>query len=183
MSYKNIVIFSNLVLLLTLLSLQCMVAPESLAVECNTAFTAMAGCLGFTTGRAAAPTEECCNEVSSVKEKQPVCLCYFIGQAHNGTNKSIKELGIQEVKLIQLPCACHLANSSVDQCPKLLGISPSSPAAAIFIHTNTSSSSSSSSSTSPRREDNSSGFKHGFALLGGLFLVIFVSTFLCSPFV
>ncbi|KAL9226407.1 hypothetical protein vseg_002225 [Gypsophila vaccaria] len=157
-------------------------ATTELTTECATAIQQVTSCLGYATGKAPEPTKECCNAVSSMKEKQPVCLCFFIGQAHNGSAQ-IKSLGIQEAKLMQLPSACHLTNASITECPKLLGISPSSPAAAIFMHSNmtsptgatpTSSSPSSSSSSTASTGPSSSGFKHDFGSLGA-FLAVFVT--------
>ncbi|KAH9618263.1 hypothetical protein KSS87_015551 [Heliosperma pusillum] len=135
-------------------------AATTLVTMCSPAITAVTSCLDFATGRVAVPTPSCCNAVGSMKEKQPVCLCFFIGQAHNGSEQ-IKSL-------------------------ELLGISPSSPAAAIFIHNNATSPagpiSSSSSSTATSTDSKSSGFKHEYGLLGGI-LAVFVYAFLCSPFI
>ncbi|KAL2903675.1 Non-specific lipid transfer protein GPI-anchored 1 [Bienertia sinuspersici] len=122
-------------------------AETSLTQQCSTAIQQLISCLNFAKGAAPTPTKECCTSVTGMKEKQPVCLCFFIGQAHNGSEQ-IKSLGIQEAKLLQLPSACHLNNASASNCPKLLGISPSSPAAAIFMNKNGTSSSSTSSSSS-----------------------------------
>ncbi|KAK9675400.1 hypothetical protein RND81_11G005200 [Saponaria officinalis] len=180
MSYKNTITHTLLFITLCLQYMNpSLVSAESLPVECSTTLNALMGCLEFSTGKAADPTKQCCSEVSSMKKTKPVCLCYFIAETYNGTSPQIKELGVQVTKLIQLPSACHLANSSISQCPQLLGISPSSPAAAIFTHTNTTGPTSSSSTSSPGGVD-SSGFKHEFGLFGG-FIIGFVTTFLCSP--
>ncbi|KNA16415.1 hypothetical protein SOVF_089310 [Spinacia oleracea] len=155
---------------------------SSLATECSTAVQQLISCLNFAKGGAAVPGKECCTSVTSMKEKQPVCLCFFIGQAHNGSEQ-IKSLGIQEDKLLQLPSACHLTNASASNCPKLLGISPTSPAASIFMANATTSSpgtpsSSSSSSTSTVGGSKSSGNKLGNGVFTG-FMAVFVSAILC----
>ncbi|KAJ6702218.1 BIFUNCTIONAL INHIBITOR/LIPID-TRANSFER PROTEIN/SEED STORAGE 2S ALBUMIN SUPERFAMILY PROTEIN-RELATED [Salix koriyanagi] len=46
--------------------------------------------------------------------------------------QQIKNLGIQEAKMLQLPTACQLQNASLSFCPMLLGLSPGSSDAAIF---------------------------------------------------
>ncbi|XP_074310043.1 non-specific lipid transfer protein GPI-anchored 1 isoform X1 [Silene latifolia] len=155
----------------------------SLAVQCGTAIQQVTSCLTFATGKAAEPTKDCCTAVSSMKEKQPVCLCFFIGQAHNGSEQ-IKSLGIQEAKLMELPSACHLTNASIAECPKLLGISPTSPAAAIFMHNNITSPTPAaplSSSSTTTSGDNSNGFKHGYGVIAGGFVAVIVSALLCAP--
>ncbi|KAK9751174.1 hypothetical protein RND81_02G247500 [Saponaria officinalis] len=158
-------------------------ATTSLTTECSAAIQQVTSCLAFATGKAPEPTKDCCTAVSDMKEKQPVCLCFFIGQAHNGSAQ-IKSLGIQEAKLMQLPSACHLTNASISECPKLLGISPSSPAAAIFMHSNMtsptgstplSSSSSSTASTGP----SSSGYKHDIGCVGA-FVAVSITALLCT---
>ncbi|XP_074303327.1 non-specific lipid transfer protein GPI-anchored 1-like [Silene latifolia] len=184
MGSRNLMMTKLVLLTICLQGLLHMRSSEgaSLTMQCSPAITAVTSCLGFATGKSPEPTTDCCKAVGSMKETQPVCLCFFIGQAHNGSAQ-ITSLGIQEDKLIQLPSACHLANASITNCPKLLGISPSSPAAAIFLHNNATSpagpiSSSSSSTATPN--NSGGGFKHEHDLLGGV-LAVFVSAFLCSP--
>ncbi|XP_021723100.1 non-specific lipid transfer protein GPI-anchored 1-like [Chenopodium quinoa] len=155
----------------------------SLTQQCGGAIQQLISCLNYAKGGTSEPTKECCTSVSSMKEKQPVCLCFFIGQAHNGTDQ-IKSLGIQEGKLLELPSACHLANASASNCPKLLGISPSSPAASIFLKNGTSSPpgtpSSSSSSTGILQGSNASGIKHGNGVLSSFLVAVIVSAILCT---
>ncbi|GMN49249.1 hypothetical protein TIFTF001_018416 [Ficus carica] len=57
-------------------------------------------------------------------------------QTHNGNDK-IKSMGIQETKLLALPSACAVKNATLTECPKLLGLSPNSPDAAIFTNAST----------------------------------------------
>ncbi|KAF2286487.1 hypothetical protein GH714_017303 [Hevea brasiliensis] len=90
-------------------------------------------CLTYATGKANTPTKDCCSEVKDLKDSDPKCLCYIIQQTRNGSEQ-IKSLGIQQDRLLQLPSACQLQNASVSFCPKLLGLSPSSPDAAIFTN-------------------------------------------------
>ncbi|KAJ8439140.1 hypothetical protein Cgig2_027066 [Carnegiea gigantea] len=105
-------------------------ADNALMKECTTEIQQLGNCLMFVTGKEGEPTKECCAAVTAMKDKQPVCLCLFIGQAHNGTNQALKNL-------------------------ELLGISSSSPAASIFMNNNATSSTASNSPSS----DPSDGFK------------------------
>ncbi|KAL5760199.1 hypothetical protein ACOSP7_018702 [Xanthoceras sorbifolium] len=100
--------------------------------ECGEQFQKVMTCLDYAKGKAATPSSQCCGSVKDIKENDPKCLCYIIQQAHGGSSDTLKSLGVQEAKLLQLPSACQLKNASISYCPKLLGISPSSPDAAIF---------------------------------------------------
>ncbi|ESQ34067.1 hypothetical protein EUTSA_v10008820mg [Eutrema salsugineum] len=99
--------------------------------ECSQDFQKVTLCLDFATGKAPNPSKKCCDAVEDIKERDPKCLCFVIQQAKTG-GQALKDLGVQEGKLIQLPTSCQLHNASISNCPKLLGISPSSPDAAVF---------------------------------------------------
>ncbi|XP_030541984.1 non-specific lipid transfer protein GPI-anchored 1 [Rhodamnia argentea] len=122
-------------------------AAAAVPQHCAGDFDKVTSCLDFAQGKEAAPTKQCCAAVGEIRESDPACLCFFIEQIHNGSNPMIKSMNIQESRLLQLPSACNLKNSSVSDCPKLLGIPPSSPDSAIFA--NASSSSTSSSTAAP----------------------------------
>ncbi|KAG7593130.1 Bifunctional inhibitor/plant lipid transfer protein/seed storage helical domain superfamily [Arabidopsis thaliana x Arabidopsis arenosa] len=103
----------------------------ALADECSQDFQKVTLCLDFATGKATTPSKKCCDAVEDIKERDPKCLCFVIQQAKTG-GQALKDLGVQEDKLIQLPTSCQLHNASITNCPKLLGLSPSSPDAAVF---------------------------------------------------
>ncbi|XP_022151765.1 non-specific lipid transfer protein GPI-anchored 1 [Momordica charantia] len=126
----------NAVVLWLLLAVAVAAAEDegNLKEECSNDFQKVVSCFDFATGKAVAPTKECCDSVKVIKDSKPECLCFFIQQTHNG-NQQIKSLGIQETKLLQLPSVCSLKNSSVSYCPKLLGIPANSTDAAIFSNT------------------------------------------------
>ncbi|KAJ0233757.1 Non-specific lipid transfer protein GPI-anchored 1 [Hirschfeldia incana] len=108
--------------------------------ECSKDIQTVSLCLDFATGKAPNPSEKCCDAIEAIKEKDPKCLCFLIQQAKSG-GQSLKDLGVQEAKLIQLPTSCQLRNASISNCPtKLLGIPPSSPEAAVFTSNATSTS-------------------------------------------
>ncbi|CAI9775293.1 unnamed protein product [Fraxinus pennsylvanica] len=123
----------------------------SLYEQCSKEFQKLSPCLPFATAKAAAPSKDCCDMEASIRDSHPACLCYIIQRIHNGSNPEIKNLGVQEARLLQLPSACKLANSSISECPKLLGLPPNSPGAAIFTN-------SSNGTSSPATSDSSNGF-------------------------
>lgn len=84
--------------------------------QCGPDFQKVVVCLSYATGKAATPTKDCCDTVKSIKDSDPKCLCYIIQQTHKG-NEQIKNMGIQEAKLLQLPSACSLKNASLSDCP------------------------------------------------------------------
>ncbi|KAJ4871785.1 Non-specific lipid transfer protein GPI-anchored 1 [Raphanus sativus] len=121
----------------------------SLLDECSKDIQTVTLCLDFATGKAPNPSKKCCDAIEGIKEKDPKCLCFLIQQAKSG-GQAFKDLGIQEAKLIQLPTSCQLHNASISNCPKLLGILPSSPEAAVFTTSNaTSTTPSAPGGTSP----------------------------------
>ncbi|XWS63869.1 hypothetical protein CRYUN_Cryun06bG0138700 [Craigia yunnanensis] len=154
-------------------------ADESgIASECSKDFQSVMTCLSFAQGKMATPTKECCSSVSSIKENEPKCLCYILQQTQTSGAEKLKSLGVQEAKLLQLPSACQLKNASVSDCPKLLGLSPNSPDAAIFTNssstatTPTLASTGTSSSASEKSDSKSSGTKLlGIHLVGTTLLI------------
>ncbi|KAI3423095.1 AAI domain-containing protein [Psidium guajava] len=106
--------------------------------HCVGDFDKVTSCLDFVQGKEAAAPKQCCAAVGEIRDSDPACLCFFIEQIHNGSNPMIKSMNIQESRLLQLPSACNLKNSSISDCPKLLGIPTSSPDYAIFANTSSS---------------------------------------------
>lgn len=105
---------------------------ENLKEGCSSDFEKVVSCFEYATGKAAGPSKECCDSIEGIKESKPKCLCFFIQQTHNG-NQQIKSLGIQEIKLLQLPSVCHLKNSSVSYCPSNFLLTLFKPYFSIFF--------------------------------------------------
>lgn len=97
-----------------------LVAGDKIGDECAGEFPKVTTCLNFATAKADTPTKECCTSVTELKDKNPVCLCYIILQIHSGSTPQIKNMGIQEARLLQLPSACKLTNASSSECPSKL---------------------------------------------------------------
>ena len=89
---------------------------EGVTEECSSDFQKLSGCLSYATGKANTPTKDCCLSLQNIKESDPKCLCFIMQQTNNGS-APIKNLGIQEAKLLQLPTACQLQNASLSFCP------------------------------------------------------------------
>ncbi|XP_057757851.1 non-specific lipid transfer protein GPI-anchored 1-like [Arachis stenosperma] len=106
-------------------------AGKDLTQKCGQVVQKVIPCLNYATGKASTPSKECCEATTKIRESDPDCLCFIIQQTHHGNPES-KSLGIQEDKLLHLPSLCNVKNANIADCPKLLGLSPSSPDAAIF---------------------------------------------------
>ncbi|KAG9145561.1 hypothetical protein Leryth_024711 [Lithospermum erythrorhizon] len=119
---------------------------DTLESDCAALITKMTNCLPFASGKNDAPTKDCCSSVTDVKDSNPACLCFFIQQIHKG-DSTLKGLGIQEPRLLQLPTVCKLTNASISDCPKVLNLPANSPDTAIFKNASNASPSLSSSST------------------------------------
>lgn len=104
----------------------------TIAEKCAGEFQKVTQCLTFVTAKAAAPSKDCCDSVTELKDSDPACLCYIIQQVHNGSNAAVKSMGVQESRLLQLPSACKLANASVAECPSNLLIYPSLSLSPLF---------------------------------------------------
>ncbi|GMJ03697.1 glycosylphosphatidylinositol-anchored lipid protein transfer 1 [Hibiscus trionum] len=151
-------------------------ADESpLTTECSKDFQSVMTCLSFAQGKVATPTTECCSSVSGIKENKPKCLCYILQQTQTSGAQNLKSLGVQEAKLFELPSACHLKNASVSDCPKLLGLPPNSPDAAIFANSSSKATTTPStpaastgtpSSAAEKSESKSGGTKLGAGFVG-----------------
>jgi hypothetical protein len=102
--------------------LVCKVGAASVADKCTNDFNKVSSCLNYATGDANTPTKDCCTAVKDIRDNNPVCLCYFIQQTHNGSQE-IKSLGIKESRLLQLPTACSLKNASISNCPSKFSLS------------------------------------------------------------
>lgn len=88
----------------------------ALADECSKDFQKVTLCLDFATGKAPKPSKQCCDAIQETRDRDPKCLCYVIQQAKTG-GQALKDFGVQEAKLIQLPSFCQLHNASISDCP------------------------------------------------------------------
>lgn len=91
-------------------------SPSPLQAKCGEEFAKLTNCLDYATAKADAPSGECCSAVGAMRQADPACLCYVIQQTHSGTS-SAKSLGLQFGRLLALPTACKLLNSSISDCP------------------------------------------------------------------
>ncbi|KAJ4972530.1 hypothetical protein NE237_005704 [Protea cynaroides] len=158
---KNKSLFFSTLLLFSIFQTEP-IRSASVEQDCENEFTKLSPCLTYATGKAVSPSVECCNAVSDIKNKNPVCLCYIIQQTHEG-QASLKQMGVQEAKLIQLSTTCKLTNAKISDCPKLLKLSPGSADVAIFTNSSAAATSISTAKVSPpaSHDSKSNGFKSG----------------------
>ncbi|OVA17488.1 Bifunctional inhibitor/plant lipid transfer protein/seed storage helical domain [Macleaya cordata] len=159
-------------------------SSPSVEDKCKKEFSKVGVCLDYATGKAKVPSQECCTTVDDIKKRDAVCLCYVIQQVHEG-EATLKQLGVQEAKLLQLPGACKLTNINIStDCPKLLNISSTSPDYAIFSNSSSSAPSSShptaDDASLPNKSDSSSAsniefFVHGRPHIAGPTITITVA--------
>ncbi|KAJ0971225.1 hypothetical protein J5N97_019184 [Dioscorea zingiberensis] len=152
----------------------------ALTNKCSNDLTKMTNCLDFATAKKDAPTGECCSSVKDIRSKEPVCLCYIIQLTHSGS-AAITNLGLQYSRLMLLPDACKLVNTSVTDCPKLLKLPPNSPDAAIFTN-NATSAASGSSSGSATVSPSSAGVIDHIMFAATLSIIVASSAILISIF-
>ncbi|GLT48020.1 hypothetical protein SLA2020_216630 [Shorea laevis] len=153
-----------------------------MATECNDDLQKLMTCLNFAQGKVATPTKECCDSTTSIKDKDPKCLCYIIQQMESGTSgDTLKSMGVQPAKLLQLPSACQLKNASISNCPKLLGLSPGSPEAAIFTNISSSPPTTASPVTAADTKSASSRTQHGLYIACPVVLVAVAILFHALP--
>ena len=89
---------------------------DSLQDKCAPEFTKLGECLSYASAKADTPSAACCGSVTEIRQKDAVCLCYIIQQAHGG-GSSVSSMGLQLDRLIKLPAACKLANTNISDCP------------------------------------------------------------------
>ncbi|XP_020089123.1 non-specific lipid transfer protein GPI-anchored 1-like [Ananas comosus] len=147
-------------------------SPSPLQAKCGEEFAKLTNCLDYATAKADAPSGECCSAVGAMRKADPACLCYVIQQTHSGTS-SAKSLGLQFGRLLALPTACKLVNSSITDCPRLLNLTPSSPDYAIFTNPSKATPTSSSSSS----DTTSEGIIHQISLLACFAIAIISAIF------
>lgn len=123
----------GLVMLIAVGSINTTQGADDLATKCSQVIQKVLPCLEFATGKEATPKKECCDATTSIKESNPECLCYIIQETHKGSPQ-VKQLGIQEAKLLQLPSVCKVKNATVANCPSKCTIFPSFPSTFIFLY-------------------------------------------------
>ncbi|XP_020261098.1 non-specific lipid transfer protein GPI-anchored 1 [Asparagus officinalis] len=161
----------------------CDPASSPLQDKCSPEFTKLGECLSYAAAKTDTPSSTCCASVSDIKQKDPVCLCYIIQQAHSG-GSSATSLGLQMDRLIKLPAACKLASVNISECPRILNLSPSSPDYGIFTNATKAATtpavpSGSSAASSSTGSGSSSGGIMNKINLAGIFAATMISA-LCS---
>ncbi|XP_043693858.1 non-specific lipid transfer protein GPI-anchored 5-like [Telopea speciosissima] len=92
---------------------------------CTNVIVSMAPCLNYITGSSSNPSSSCCQQLASVVQSQPQCLCKVL----NGGSSVTAALGISinQTLALALPGACNVKTRPVSACNVVNGPS-SSPA-------------------------------------------------------
>ncbi|PIA33785.1 hypothetical protein AQUCO_04000086v1 [Aquilegia coerulea] len=155
-------------------SVFCAAPSPTVEAPCSIEFSEVDVCLSFATGKTDSPSKDCCTNIKDIMDKNPVCFCFVIQQAHDKSIR-LKTRGLQKAKVLQLPSACNLANGSMSVCPKLLNLSPSSPDNAFFKDPSTVAP---ATSTPPTQ---SMGFMHRPVLASPIAITLATTMFICVP--
>ncbi|KAI3954166.1 hypothetical protein MKW98_017990 [Papaver atlanticum] len=177
--FAALLVLCSLVMLEPALSADA--TPPNIQEQCTSQFGKVGACLAFATGKGPTPTPDCCSAVKDIRQHQAVCLCYIILETHKGES-SLKDMGLKEDRLLDLPSACKLADTSVDKCPKLLNLSPTSPDYAFFTNITSPATQSASTTTSAAaaaaKDDKSVGSMHGPHLVVAVIFSVVISLFI-----
>ncbi|KAL9267191.1 Non-specific lipid transfer protein GPI-anchored 1-like protein [Drosera capensis] len=147
--------------------------------QCSSSVKSVASCLEYVTGTVPMVPSQCCTATAKLYSTNEVCLCYFVEQAY--TNGSAQGGGpIDMQKLLGLPSVCNIKTANATKCIALLGLTPSSPGAAVFLSPPSSSSTPSSptTTTSPPPPAKSAAFVHQALSMDKLTLLA-VAVLLC----
>ncbi|KAK9090109.1 hypothetical protein Sjap_023286 [Stephania japonica] len=145
-------------LFLVALMIDLAFSATPIETRCGNEFTKVASCLDYGTGKAAQPSTDCCNIVKDIRIKDPACLCFVIQQTHSG-RAELKNLGLQEARILQLPSACGI-NTTLSDCIKLLNLSPSSPDYDFFSNSTKATLTPATATPSPAKDNDSTGYMH-----------------------
>ncbi|GAB2297689.1 hypothetical protein Dimus_031776 [Dionaea muscipula] len=111
----------------------------STAQDCSSELGKVSNCVSYVTDGASTLSTGCCKSVLSMYSTNEKCLCYLVEQAY--TNASQLGATIDMKRLLALPTDCKIQGANSTKCIAELGLTPSSPGAAVFLP--------SSSKTSP----------------------------------
>ncbi|KAJ4954326.1 hypothetical protein NE237_011109 [Protea cynaroides] len=119
-------------------------------LSCTNAIVGMSPCLNYITGNSPDPSSSCCQQLASVVQSQPVCLCQVL---NGGGATATLGIAINQTLALALPAACKVQTPSVSKCNAVNGPS-TSPAAESPV---ASSAGSINSTTTPTSESPHSG--------------------------
>ncbi|KAL9248514.1 Non-specific lipid transfer protein GPI-anchored 1-like protein [Drosera capensis] len=142
--------------------------------ECSSSLASVQSCISYVTGLTTEVSSQCCSATSKLYSTNEVCLCYLVEQAY--TNASGGTIDMQ--KLLGLPSSCNIKTANGTKCIALLGLTPSSHGAAVFLSPPSSTPSSPTTTTSPPPPAKSAAFIHQ-ALFTDKLTVLAVTVLLC----
>ncbi|XP_043693281.1 non-specific lipid transfer protein GPI-anchored 5-like [Telopea speciosissima] len=117
--------------------------------SCTNMIVGMAPCLSYITGNSSNPSSSCCQQLSSVVQSQPQCLC----QVLNGSAAATLGIAINQTLALSLPAACNVQTPSISACNAVNGPSTSlaaeSPVGSPYPTASTTSNGNTDSTTPP----------------------------------
>ncbi|XP_043691445.1 non-specific lipid transfer protein GPI-anchored 5-like [Telopea speciosissima] len=115
--------------------------------SCTSMIVGMAPCLSYITGNSSNPTSSCCQQLSSVVQSQPQCLCQVVNGA------ATLGIPINQTLALSLPAACNVQTPSISACNAVNGPSTSpateSPVGSPYPTASTTSNGNTDSTTTP----------------------------------
>lgn len=79
--------------------------------SCNNALVSLAPCLTYITGNSTTPSSSCCQQLGTVIQSEPQCLCMVI----NGDGAGMG-INVNQTRALALPGACNLRTPPLSQC-------------------------------------------------------------------
>ncbi|GAB2214371.1 hypothetical protein Droror1_Dr00018714 [Drosera rotundifolia] len=153
--------FGSMFLLVIIMmgALSSLSSGTDLSLECQSSLGSVASCISYVTGGTPTVSPLCCSATKQLYSTKEVCLCYLVEQAF--TNGSAAGGSIDMQKLLGLPSSCNIQTANPTKCIGLLGLTPSSPGAAVFLSPSPPSTPSSPTpTTSPPAHANRAAFVH-----------------------
>ncbi|KAL8142877.1 hypothetical protein V2J09_015909 [Rumex salicifolius] len=118
-------------LLLIILMAAAMLARSDLEAdqaECKDQLMSLTPCLGYVSGEGKTPTAQCCSVVAGKLNTTLKCMCILV-KDRDEPGLGVK---IDPMLALSLPNMCH-SPSKASRCIGLLGLSPTSKEAQVFV--------------------------------------------------
>ncbi|CAL5421113.1 unnamed protein product [Camellia sinensis] len=169
----SMVLFVSVVVVVT--------ATTTVEDQCSNDFEKLVTCLNYATGKAAAPTTECCNSVAEIKDKDPVCLCFnrltmVVSRSRTWVFNSLVcfNFPLLASSLMLVSLIAQLLNIPASSPDYKIFTNPSSPSTTYSMMTGTSMTpaSTTTGTSSPIRSSNSSWSAHQPRLAGLVSIVM-----------
>lgn len=79
--------------------------------SCGNALVSLSPCLTYITGNSTTPSSSCCQQLRTVIQAEPQCLCMVINGGGAGMG-----INVNQTQALALPGACNLQTPPLSQC-------------------------------------------------------------------